>query len=125
MRRGDHDGLTCPPVCLVEVRLRSGRYGGPAAVPSHSAIVGGKITFVHRRLWPALVRIAPHVSRRQLARLTEVHTASGRHKLLEQPFPDWVPALVRRQAHKLTESKAASALGKWVPALVRPYATKP
>ena len=80
--------------------------------------VGGKITFVHRRLWPALVRMAARLPQRQLARVTEVHTASGRHMLIEQAFPDWVPALVRRQAQTLTESKAASALGKWSAALV-------
>ena len=81
-------------------------------------IVGGKITFVHRRLWPALVCIAPHFPQRQLARVTEVHTASGRHKLLEQAFPEWVPAHVRRQAERLTALKAVAALGKWSAASV-------
>ena len=81
-------------------------------------VVGGKITFVHRRLWPALVRVAPRLPRRQLAMLTEVHTASGRHRLLEVAFPEWVPDSVQRQAQKLTESKAVSALGKWCAALV-------
>lgn len=75
--------------------------------------VGGKITFVHRRLWPALVCVSPHLPRRQLARVTEVHTESGRHKLLEEAFPEWVPIQVQRQAQKLTQSKAAAALGKW------------
>ncbi|MGH8864961.1 MAG: hypothetical protein ACREVZ_10025, partial [Burkholderiales bacterium] len=51
-------------------------------------VVGGKITFVHRRLWPALICVASRLPRRQLARLTEVHTASGRHKLLEEAFPE-------------------------------------
>ena len=80
--------------------------------------VGGKITFVHRRLWPALVRIAPRLPERNLARLTEVHTASGRHRLIEQAFPDWVPVTVQRQAQKLTELKATAALGKWSATLV-------
>ncbi|MGH8135318.1 MAG: hypothetical protein ACRER4_03135, partial [Steroidobacteraceae bacterium] len=81
-------------------------------------VVGGKITFVHRRLWPALICVASRLPRRQLARLTEVHTASGRHKLLEEAFPEWVPAPVQRQGQKLTESKAVAALGKWSASLV-------
>ena len=81
-------------------------------------IVGGKITFVHRRVWPALVRVAARLPRRQLARVTEVHTATGRHKLLEESFPEWVPVEVQLQAQKLSESKAALALGKCGAALV-------
>ncbi len=74
-------------------------------------IVGGKITYVHRRLWPALVRIAPRLPQRRLAMIHEVHTATGRHALQESPFPDWVPARVQMQAQKLTVAKALSELG--------------
>lgn len=76
-------------------------------------IVGGKITYVHRRLWPALVRIAANLPRRQLARIHETHTAAGRHEVLEMPYPEWVPVQVQRQAQKLTEAQAMSALGEW------------
>lgn len=76
-------------------------------------IIGGKITYVHRRLWPALVRIAPNLPRRQLAMIHEVHTATGRHEVQELAFPDWVSVQVQRQAQKLTEAQAISALGKW------------
>ena len=76
-------------------------------------LVGGKITYIHRRLWPALVRIAPQVSRRDLAMLHEVHTAKGRHEVHETAFPEWVPIQVQRQAQELTEAKAVAALGKW------------
>lgn len=76
-------------------------------------IVGGKITYVHRRLWPALVCLAPRLPRRQLAKIHEVHTASGPHEVRESSFPDWVPALVQRQAQKLNQAEAVSALGKW------------
>ena len=79
-------------------------------------VIGGKITFVHRRLWPALVRVAPRLPRRQLARVTEVHTASGRHKLLEEAFPEWVTVEVQAQAQRLSEAQAVSALGKWITA---------
>jgi len=40
-------------------------------------LVDGKITYVHRRLWPALVRLAGRFPRARLAALTEVHTAAG------------------------------------------------
>jgi len=76
-------------------------------------IVGGKITYVHRRLWPALVRVAPRLPRRQLAMIHEVHTAKGRHAVQELAFPEWVPVQVRQQAQRLTETQAIAALGKW------------
>src|SRR5881628_2865401 len=44
-------------------------------------LVDGKITYVHRRLWPALVRLAGRFPRARLAALTEVHTAAGRHQV--------------------------------------------
>jgi hypothetical protein len=75
-------------------------------------IVGGKITYVHRRLWPALVRVAPRLPRRQLAMIHEVHTATGRHEVQKLAFPEWVSVQVQRQAQKLTEAQAVSALGK-------------
>ena len=76
-------------------------------------LVGGKITYVHRRLWPALVRVAPQVPQRQLAMIQEVHTTTGRHLVKELAFPQWVPAQIQLQAQKLTAAQAISALGRW------------
>ena len=73
-------------------------------------LVEGKITYVHRRLWPALVSLAGRFPRQRLAALKEVHTASGKHKLLVTHFPDWVPKEVLQAAQKLTEKEAASQL---------------
>jgi hypothetical protein len=73
-------------------------------------LVDGKITYVHRRLWPALVRVAGRFSKQRLAAVREVHTPAGKHKLLVIPFPDWVPKEVLRVAQKLTEKKAAAQL---------------
>ena len=73
-------------------------------------LVDGKITYVHRRMWPALVSMAGRFSKQRLAALKEVHTPSGKHKLLVTPFPDWVPKEVLRAARRLTEKKAASQL---------------
>ena len=49
-------------------------------------LIKGKITFVHRRLWPALVRVAGLLSVGHLSRVREIHTSSGRHVTKEVPF---------------------------------------
>jgi hypothetical protein len=76
-------------------------------------LVGGKITYVHRRLWPALVRAAKRFPVADLAQVHEVHTASGRHVAREVQFPDWVPDAVSAQALNLDEERALSLLGSW------------
>jgi hypothetical protein len=73
-------------------------------------LVDGKITYIHRRLWPALVRLASRFSEQRLAAVKEAHTSAGKHKLLVTPFPEWVPKEVLRAARKLTEKEAASQL---------------
>jgi hypothetical protein len=75
--------------------------------------VGGKISFVHRRLWPALVRAAARLGRERLARVEERHSASGKHVTHETPFPRWVAADVRRAAERLPEQAALGRLGAW------------
>ncbi len=77
-------------------------------------LVEGKVTFVHRRLWPALVCLREGFSDERLARVHEVHTALGRHENRTIPFPDWVPADVFEAAALLSEREAALALGTWV-----------
>ena len=58
-------------------------------------LIGGKITYVHRRMWPALVKASDQYPRRHLAQLREMHTRSGRHVTAEVPFPKWVPRAIR------------------------------
>jgi hypothetical protein len=77
-------------------------------------LIDGHITYIHRRLWPALVRLSPRLKPARLARLREVHTKSGAHRIEAQPFPNWVPNDVRRQASSLTEEAAIRQLGDWV-----------
>jgi hypothetical protein len=69
-------------------------------------LVKGKVTFVHRRLWPALVRAAGRLPSDHLSQVREVHTKSGRHMTKEVPFPDWVPSSVRAAARHLSEESA-------------------
>lgn len=77
-------------------------------------MVGGKVTYVHRRLWPALVLLAKHFPRKNLAAITEEHTAAGHHRLLVTPFPDWVPDAVLRAARLLPEARARSQLAAFL-----------
>ena len=76
-------------------------------------LVKGKITLVHRRLWPALVRLAKKFPADQIAQVRQEHTASGRHVNKEVPFPRWVPADVLKQAKSMSEADAIAALGEW------------
>ncbi len=73
-------------------------------------LVGGKVTYVHRRLWPALLRLAEEFDAARLAAIREVHTASGKHKVETTPFPEWVPKEVLRAAKQLTREGAARLL---------------
>ena len=73
-------------------------------------LVNGKVTLVHRRMWPALVRIADHFTPRQLAALHEEHTETGAHRVIEQPFPDWVPDDVVRAAGQLSVEQSLAQL---------------
>ena len=77
--------------------------------------VCGKITYVHRRLWPALVRVAERFPHRHLARVQEVHTASGRHITRDVPFRKWVSPGILRAASRISEDAALSQLGPWCP----------
>jgi hypothetical protein len=73
-------------------------------------LVNNKLTFVHRRLWPALVRAARHFSARQLEEAGQEHTALGYHVARTVPFPKWVPKQVIKEAKLLTEEEALRAL---------------
>src|SRR4029450_8879361 len=61
-------------------------------------LIDGKITLVHRRLWPSLVRLAERFAPEQLAQVREEHTPSGRHASRIVPFPQWGPPAVSGQA---------------------------
>lgn len=77
-------------------------------------LINGKVTFVHRRLWPALVRVAYRFPADQLAQVHQEHTSSGYHVSRELPFPQWVPPEVTEEAQHLDEREACRLLGSWV-----------
>ncbi len=80
-------------------------------------LIDGKNTYVHRRLWPALVRLADALGKERLTAVKQEHTASGAHRNVWTPFPKWVPPEVKEQAHRLSEAEARAQLGPWTEAL--------
>jgi hypothetical protein len=73
-------------------------------------LAGGKVTYVHRRLWPALARLQNQFRPKQLAAIREIHTATGKHRLEVIPFPKWVPPEVMAAAKALTAKEAGVVL---------------
>lgn len=82
-------------------------------------LVGKKVTYVDRRLWPAVVRLADHFGTESLAAIREEHTGSGAHLVKTLPFPSWVPSGVSESAKTLSDAEAATQLGPWAAALMR------
>lgn len=72
-------------------------------------LIGGKVTYVHRRLWPALVKLASQFSRSHLAKIWNEHARGGTHRAKSLPFPKWVPEDVLREGKALS-TEAAEAL---------------
>jgi hypothetical protein len=87
-------------------RLRS----SPAVVAMR--LIDGKITLVHRRIWPVLVRLADRFPPSALDAIDEEHTASGAHRTIVTPFPTWVPADALNESAVLGELDALQFLPK-------------
>ena len=73
-------------------------------------LVADKVTYVHRDAWPAIVRLADEIPKERIAAIEEIHTASGRHRVVKTPFPKWVPAAVLSAGKKLSAEEAARLL---------------
>lgn len=78
-------------------------------------LVSGKVTFVHERLWAPLARVGDRCPAGSLARLHEQHAPSGKHVVVEIPFPQWVPAEVSIRARLLDEGAAWATLQTCAP----------
>ncbi len=77
-------------------------------------LVQQKVTFVHRRLWPALVRLADELGKDAVCAVRQEHTKTGAHRTVRTPFPNWVPSEVKKAAAKLTDDDARNQLGSWL-----------
>jgi len=73
-------------------------------------LIDGKVTYVHRRLWPALVKVAPRLDKQRLAKIWNEHTQTGAHKARAIAFPKWVPDDVKRAAVALSVAAAEALL---------------
>ncbi len=77
-------------------------------------LVEGKITYVHRRLWPALARLADQLDAGRLAAVRDVHTFRGSHKAEVTAFATWVSEDVKQAASRLNTADAVAALGPFL-----------
>ena len=76
-------------------------------------LIDGKVTYIHRRLWPALVTLASRFQEEQLAKVWNEHTRTGAHRSRQMPFPEWVPSEIMRQAQRLSLAEAEEILSEW------------
>ena len=79
-------------------------------------LVDHKITFVHRRLWPALAALAKAgvLDADRVASIQQEHMPTGEHRNITTPYPDWVPDDVAASAESLSVDDAKSQLGAWL-----------
>jgi hypothetical protein len=73
-------------------------------------LVAGHVTFVHRRLWAAIVKSADRFSPDQLALVRQEHTPSGRHANHVIEYPKWVPPETLEEARNLSGQEASALL---------------
>lgn len=74
----------------------------------------GRITYVHRRLWPPFVRMAEKFPPHALDKVRWVHLPSGRHQRQDIPFPQWVPEPLLIASESLSALEATNEIGVWL-----------
>lgn len=76
-------------------------------------LIAEQRTYVHRRIWPALARLAHDgvLDPTQVACLQQEALPGGDARTIEIPFPDWLPDAAAAAAHGLTAAAARSQLG--------------
>ena len=77
-------------------------------------LVEGKITYVHRRLWPALVKLGSRFREEQPAKVWDEHSASENHQSRPERSPIWVPSEVMKEAKALSVAETESILSPWL-----------
>jgi len=78
-------------------------------------LINDKVTYVHRRVWPALIKLAPRFDKKRLAKVWDEHTKSGAHVSRRIPFPRWVPEDVMKEAEALSIQEAERVLAAVLP----------
>jgi hypothetical protein len=79
-------------------------------------LIDHKVTFVHRRLWPALVRLARDgvFAADQVTSIQQEHLPTGEHHNILTPLADWVDEATNRAADTLAVADAKKQLGTWL-----------
>ena len=76
--------------------------------------LAGRVTFVHRRLWPAIVKLASRFQADQLAQIRQEHTATGKHVNHIVPYPKWVTPEIKQEAKLLARQEAMVLLKDFI-----------
>ncbi len=75
-------------------------------------LINAKVTLLHARVWPSVVRVSAFLAADRLAAIHSEHTASGAHRSFEVAFPHWVPVEVLRAAERMDIEEAYAILPK-------------
>ena len=78
-------------------------------------LIDGKVTYIHRRLWPALVKLADELDVSDLGAIGEEHLSGGKPRVVVTEFPRWVPADVLAKSKRLSLPEARSDLAVFLP----------
>ena len=73
-------------------------------------LINRKITLLHARVWPSVVRVSDELGVERLAVIHSAHTASGAHHSFEVAYPSWVPAAALLEATSLSVEEAFANL---------------
>ena len=80
----------------------------PAIVSTR--LINGKVTLIHERVWPSVVRVSDFLGVRRLAAIHSEHTASGAHRSFEVDYPAWVSSEALAAAEHLSVEEAFANL---------------
>jgi hypothetical protein len=73
-------------------------------------LINGKVTLLHARIWPSVVRVSDVLGESRLASIHSEHTPSGVHRSFEVEYPLWVPIEARHAAASLSVEEAFAQL---------------
>jgi hypothetical protein len=73
-------------------------------------LINHKITLVHARVWPSVVRASELLGVSRLAAIHTEHTAGGAHRSFDVDYPQWVTAATLLAADGLSLDEALANL---------------
>jgi hypothetical protein len=73
-------------------------------------LINGRVTLLHSRIWPSVVRVSDLLDASRLASIHSEHTSTGAHRSFEVDFPSWVPPETFRAAASLGLDEAFAQL---------------